>query len=373
MGVSQRDSAQGASSTLQIHGPIHGAILNRHHGETVDGGLKIEVTGQAPANQPVTVSGVPARRAGVEFFSDVVLSARENEIVVSTDGSSGHSEQRIRVVWDQNSRPRYRFTIDDNVFFLRDISQNNYSSLFECFYLDLLRKVHEAYGTRFCLNLYFTTGDGFDLTQVSERYKPEWRDNADWLKLSFHAYSDKPDRPYQYAPAEKLLADWDLVTEQIIRFAGEESYAIPTVIHWAMVQPAGVAALARKGVRALSGQFRRANGGWDINYFVDDHRSEYLSRHDALMDWDTGIVFSRRDLICNNTPLEQIAPRLDALAQDPNTRELMDFNTHEQYFWPFYRNYLPDHPQRVEAAARWAAENGYEPVFFCQGFLGASV
>jgi hypothetical protein len=48
----------------------------------------------------------------------------------------------------------------------------------------------------------------------------------------------------------------------------------------------------------------------------------------------------------------------------------MDLFTHEQYFWTFYRHYLPDHPQRIEAAIRWVTEQGHQSVFFHEGLLG---
>jgi hypothetical protein len=51
----------------------------------------------------------------------------------------------------------------------------------------------------------------------------------------------------------------------------------------------------------------------------------------------------------------------------------MDIFTHEQYFWPFYSNYLPDHFKRLDVAIRWLTENGYKPVFFHEGFLGGAV
>lgn len=69
----------------------------------------------------------------------------------------------MRVVWDGHSRPRYRFSIDDNSFFLRDVAQNKYASLFDCFYLEMLRKLHKKYAARFVLNIYYTTGDGCGL------------------------------------------------------------------------------------------------------------------------------------------------------------------------------------------------------------------
>jgi hypothetical protein len=37
-------------------------------------------------------------------------------------------------------------------------------------------------------------------------------------------------RPYQYTPAEQLIANLDKVAEQIHRFAGEQTYSPPTVI-----------------------------------------------------------------------------------------------------------------------------------------------
>jgi hypothetical protein len=365
-----RQALAGPSEPFRIDEPFHGAVLNRRMGKEAEGGLKIQVRGEAPLRDQVTVNGSPATRAGNAFASEILLKEKETEIVAASEGSSGRREHRVRVVWDKNSRPRYRFSIDDNSFFLRDIAQKRYASLFDGFYLKMLRDLHAKYGARFVLNIYYTTGDGFDLTRFSDRYKAEWKDNANWLRLAFHAYANDPDRPYQNAPAEKLIADLDRVAEQIRRFAGEEVYSPPTVIHWGMVQPAALKPLFERGVRVLSGFFERVPAGWDVNYLLDDDRSEYLSRHDALMDFPSGIVFSKIDIVINTIPAERIVATLEPLTRDPNQAEIMDLFTHEQYFWPFYHNYIPDHPQRMDVAIRWVTEHGYEPVLFHEGFLG---
>jgi len=360
----------GVLGSVKIEEPFHGAVLNQRHGRQVNGGLRIRVSGQAPLRDRVTVNGSPAQRAGTRFMAEIMLRQKQTEILAASHGSFGWHEHRVRVVWDRHSHARYRFSIDDNSFFLRDIAQKDYASLFDCLYLKNLRELHSEYGTRFVLNIYYTTQDGFELPQFPDRYKGEWQDNGDWLKLAFHAYAHKPDRPYQYAPASQLIADLDKVAEQIHRFAGEQTYSPPTVIHWGMVQPTALKPLFERGVRVLSGYFRRLNGVWDVNYLLDDARSEYLSRHDALVDFDSGIVFSKVDIVCNNTPKERIVPTLEPLAKDPNQAEIMDLFTHEQYFWPFYSNYLPDHFQRLDVAVRWVTEHGYKPVFFHEGFLG---
>lgn len=362
-----------ASEPTLILEPLHGAVLNRRHGRQTPEGLEIEILGTAPIEQQVLVNEQPAQRAGRTFRARVLLREHENEITAVSSGRYGRQEHRTRVIWDRNSKPRYRFSIDDNSFFLRDIAEKQYTSLFDCWYLAMLRDLHAKYGAKFVLNIYYTTGDDFNLTQFPDRYKSEWADNAGWLRLAFHARADKPDRPYQHASPQQLLADLDLVAEQILRFAGEQTYSPPTVIHWGMVLPASLRPLRERGVRVLSGYFRKMAGLWDVNYHFDDVRSEYLSRHDALMDFDSGIVFSRVDIVCNSTPVDQVVPTLAPLAEDPNTAEIMDLFTHEQYFWSFYHNYLPDHPQRIEAAIRWVTEHGYEPVFYHEGFMGVPV
>jgi hypothetical protein len=371
--VRQTSVSAGVFQPVKIDEPFHGAVLNRRHGREVSDGLMIRVSGQAPLRDHVTVNELPVRREGTKFTAEVLLRQKETDITAASRGSLGLHEHRVRVVWDRHSVPRYRFSIDDNSFFLRDIARKNYASLFDCFYLKGLRELHSKYAARFVLNVYYTTEGGFELPDFSDRYKSEWRDNSDWLKLAFHAHANEPARPYQYASASKLIADLKKVAEQIVRFAGEQTYSPPTVIHWGMVQPQALKPLFDNGVRALSGYFRRLGDDWDVNYLLDDVRSEYLSRHDALMDFDSGIVFSKVDIVCNSTQVDRIVPTLEPLTKDPNQAEIMDIFTHEQYFWPFYSNYLPDHFERLDTAIRFVTERGYKPVFFHEGFLGGPV
>jgi hypothetical protein len=336
----------------------------------VEGGLKIRVSGVAPLRSQVTVNGAATRRAGAQFSAAVVLRKKETEITAVSTGALGRAEHRVRVIWDRESRPRYRVSVDDNSFFLRDIAEKKYASLFDCSYLKMFRDLHARYGARFVLNIYYRTADGFELPQFPDRYQSEWREQADWLALAFHAHANDPPRPYQYAAPAQLIGDLDRVAGEIHRFAGEEVYSPPTVIHWGMVQPTALKPLFERGVRVLSGYFWRPNGIWDVNYLLDDARSEYLSRHDALMDFESGIVFSKVDLVLNTTPLGRIVPALGEVARDPNTAEVMDLLTHEQPFWPFDPNYRPDQPRRLEAAVRWVTEHGYKPVLYHRGFLG---
>jgi len=363
---------------VKIAEPFHGAVLNHRHGRQTADALVIRVSGTAPGGGRVTGNGVTCQRQGNRFQADVALREAETDLVAVAEAEGRRHENRVRVVWDRYSEPRYRFAIDDNSFFLRDIARKNYRSLFDCFYLRMLRGLNRKYGAKFVLNIYYTAADDakfptaadFRLPQFPARYKGEWRDNADWLKLAFHAHSNKPDRPYQDASPEKLLADMRLVDAEIRRFAGEETYTVTTCIHWGMIRPSTFKPLYAYGVRALSSDFWFRDGKWDVNCELPDDVSAYIASHDAWKDFDSGLVFSMVDIVCNSVKANQIAGTLEPIGKNPRRAEIMDLFTHEQYFWPFYMNYLPDHVQRIENAIRWVTERGYKPVFFHEGFLG---
>ena len=58
------------------------------------------------------------------------------------------------------------------------------------------------------------------------------------------------------------------------------------------------------------------------------------------------------------------------ISRNPERGTNMDLKTHEQYFWPFYSNYIPDHFERLDAALRWVTDHGHKPVFWHEDLLG---
>jgi hypothetical protein len=356
---------------LKIDFPFHGAVLNHRHGMQTEAGLIIEVSGSAPLDTPVSVNGRPARRKFEHFYAPVELTKFSNEICVSCQGVRGESQHNIKVVWDKHSRKRYRVSIDDNIFFLRDLYQKKPKDILSNHYLAILKRLHDQFGSKFTCNLFYKTPeDDFNLSQMPDTWKSQFQEQSDWLRFTWHAYGEFPDRPYQFAEADKVVADLTLIKEQVERFAGPESYCPPTIVHWGGLTASALPALYQQGVRVLSGYFIRPEQNYDISTGLDDVRANYLSGHDALMDFDSGIVFSHTDIVINNTPVEEIVPKLAEYVVDRDNAEIMDLLTHEQYFWPFYFNYVPDHEQRMATAFQYMAEHDYQPVWFHEGLMG---
>ncbi|MCP4644818.1 MAG: hypothetical protein GY851_30530 [bacterium] len=349
--------------------PLDGDILHRHDGEETSDALAIVVRGVAPVNDTVTVNGIDARRQGDAFECEAQLTARHNTITIAT----GAEPQAIEVSWNRGSRKRYRFSMDDNILFLKDLGSNSgqYPSLFDHWYLGFLRDMHARFGTKVHINIYYQT-DGFDLTQMPDRWRDEWEANASWLHLSFHALQDKPDRPYRNASYTQMAHDFDLVTDHIRRFAGDAVLGSTTTIHWAECPAEGVRALRDRGIETLVGLFDLRAGGCTTGYYLTPEQQAHCNARTAWRDTAMGVTFVHCPCVVNAFEAEAIPAVLDARAQSPQTGEMIELLIHEQYFRRELDLYQPTVMQKVEASLEWVTNNGYDPVFWSDGFLGTS-
>lgn len=356
--------------------PRQGAVLNRHCGVETASGLTIKVTGVCDVCGKISVNGLPVQRSGKDFQTELTLTECFNTINVVLEDDFGTLTRTIKVLWDKASFLRYDFFIDDNIFFLTDLAAERPKSLFDHFYLKFLKSMNDKYGTCFTLNLFYENNhEKFNLSQMPDCYKGEFADNASWLRMSFHAYSEFPDRPYQNTPPEKIAADYDLILNEIYRFAGEKSYIPMEALHWAMARPSAFGELHKRGVRLLEGQFVSPRTGitddgeaeriTDVGYFRNLNDATYIEEKRYLYDFRYNLLFWRNDCTANLWSVDQIKNMVGSVQRDT-----IGLATHEQYSFPRYFNYLPDHFERMETAIRTAHERGYKPVYFHEGILG---
>ncbi|NUP98435.1 MAG: hypothetical protein HUU35_01135 [Armatimonadetes bacterium] len=359
---------------LCVTSPCDGDFLNFHDGRLDGDRLLVTVRGQASPQRTVVVNGVAGNADGGSFAIEVPLSAQENLLQVSCD------EQRLelRVYWDRHACRRYRFSTDDNIQFLKDLAGQPYRSLFENDYLAFWRDLWRTYGTRVQHNIYWCEPGGFDLRQMPDRYRAEFADNAEWLHLTFHAEQDEPAMPYLAAGYEQLGRDFDKVTEQIIRFAGESVLSPFTTVHWGEATYEGCLALRDRGIQGLAGYCHVSETptgerppGARVSYYLSAAEARHLGARDAWRCHRSGLWFVKHDIVCNTMPPAAVRPHLDAVYSNPHRRELMEAMVHEQYFCPFLRHHQPDVRQRVTECVAWLAEHDYRSVFYEEGFLGS--
>ena len=244
----------------------------------------------------------------------------------------------------------YRFSVDDNIWFLRDLSLGHYSSLFDHPYLSLYKRLHDIYGAKFQLNIYYET-DGFDLSGMTDKFKSEWIDNSSWLRLSFHARADAPPVPYIESSYEDAYKDALAVHREIIRFAGEQTLDRYTTIHYCQASQQAISAFRDAGILGLVGLFEPGRSCYNLRY--DEFFEPY--KYDPA----SGLYYFVNDMIVNLFPLSEIVPRLERISD----KEFIEVMIHEQYFYDYFHMYQADFADKVEACIRYFTDCGRKSVF----------
>lgn len=347
-------------------------MLNRRYGIETEKGLEIEVRGITYSRATTTVNGVPAHVSGHTFTCKITLRHRITLITAEAEWHGQKTSDSVTVFYDRNSFRRYRMSLDDNIEFLEDIALNarRYRSIFDNPYLGFWREMNRRFGMKLHINIYYEKPNGFNLSYVPDTFKNEWRENAHWLKMRFHARANDPNRPYLSAPYEKVARDFELVENEQIRFAGEESRGDFTTIHWGEATREGCRAVRDRGIRGLPGYFVKQNGLWCVSYYLDAGQAEYMSTHDVWKDLSLNLFFIRHAIVINTVKVPDIPAHMQKVMEMPHASEILELMIHEQYFYPWYVAYIPEFRERVIATLEWVSTHGYKPVHYEEGFLG---
>ena len=258
-------------------------------------------------------------------------------------------------------KKEFCFTIDDNIRFLKEISERGYASIFEHPYLKMLKELHRKHSLAIQLNLFYEC-EGFNLCQMKNEYRDEWDACADWLRLSFHSRCENV-APYKNAPYGEVFRDCEAVQGEILRFASPRSLARTTTLHYCEATEEGVRALYDSGVRGLLGLYGSEEEP-SISYNTSEEDARLLRCGATLERGD--MYYAGIDLIVNKLNREQALCRLGTLLGRP----LIKVMIHEQYFYPDYERHQPDFEDKLDAVFSYLSSAGYTSTFFEEVMTG---
>ena len=357
----------GEDKSIRFLFPIDGDCLNANDGVAEGNKLTVTAKVEAPEGHEVKICDKIAEYKDGVYVADFTVEGRET-ILTATDLTDGITAE-IKVFRLKNSMGGYRLSSDDNIMFLADINahKDEYKSIFENPYLAVYKKAHDLYGAKVHINLFYEYNDDsmklfdvkrgyFNLSMMTDKFKEEFRANSDWLKLSFHAFAEFPDKPYEFATAEKALADARLVIGEIERFAGKEVLSGCTTIHWGEANVEVTKALRGLGYRVFAGYFIPENA---VHYYAPDELTAHIYERDFWYDRETDMFFSRIDAITNCYTLEYNMEALRSAIASPTRGGFMEIMIHEQYFHKDYTGHLADFEERVLEPCKLIFESGY--------------
>lgn len=293
------------------------------------------------------------------------------------------------------------FYIDDVIWCLRDIAKERPASIFDHPFFKMLKKAHDEYGTTVQLNLFYRTdfsyGDvEFNLTQMPDCYKDEFKSNKDWMLLAFHGKQEFPNYPYVNSSYEFLKNDCDEVQAEIRRFAGEECISPVVVPHCLPISRDGCRALYDCGIKFITSTY-----GEKYEFTADDgtiqkdfiQRILYRRKPETMLYKKLTGDGTYATAVCayNHITTEQSkqiwgynksvlndefpirykhtcsGPILNCLTMDTLPAalekiigaEFIGIGNHEQYFYPEYTAYQPEYADKLYLMAKTLRDAGY--------------
>ncbi len=373
--------------------PIDGDCLNCHDGREEDGVLYITVKIRAAENADLKINGKPALfdPEARLYYLEVPIYGYRNTLTAIDAYNGYRADVVVYKLYDPINK--FYFTVDDTIVFLYDLNKNpeKYPSMFDHPFLAPFKKAHDLYGANVHLNLYWEFNEEsardfsdhkeyFNLSMMTDRYRPEFEANAHWLTLSYHAHANYPDMPCKVQSAEFIGNSIRMVHKEICRFAGPDSLIPATTMHWGNCYLEAQRAFRENGYRIEFGSFRVVdNDEAYLSYYGRDGLPRYIrgggmdaynrpseaeggSGRDFWKDNREDILFCHTDMVLNTIGLDQVIPWMDTyMALRPNSG-FMHPMIHEEYYYQDYVNYIPDCAERVLTAIGHLYEKGYRSV-----------
>jgi hypothetical protein len=356
-------------SKLKFLFPLDGDFVNSRDGVWQEGALYIDVLLESDDGCPTVcnISAVYDAALGC-YKARIPLYGYRNRILAKTQ----NQETVIAVfVTAEEKLKKYRLSSDDNIRFLKELNEGDYASIFDHPYLAVYKKAHDLYGAKAHLNLFYAFDDQarslfasnpcyFDLSMMTDRYKDEFVANSNWLKLTFHAKSEFPNKPYRYADRKTVQDDCIAVCREICRFAGPECISNSTTIHWGEGNREVIRALRAMGYTSLTGYFTRDEAGDpQVSYYIEPEMVDHIGGRDFWMDTDEDMIFGRIDSVLNIGSLNDVLQEVREAAEDPHRGGFVSIMIHEQYFYPDYIHSLADFEARVLQSCEILTSQGY--------------
>lgn len=132
---------------------------------------------------------------------------------------------------------KIHISIDDCLASLKylTINKDKYNSIFELYFYGKLKEYHDIYGAKFSLYFY-EESKGFNINQVTDKFKKDFYDNKEWLKIGFHGSeslsvnNDNTESTFitvynNFIEAIKKFAHVDCITDiiRLHRFMGNDN------------------------------------------------------------------------------------------------------------------------------------------------------
>ena len=189
------------------------------------------------------------------------------------------------------------FSVDDCIEMFKDITINNYTSIFKSPYFAFLKQLHVCYKAHISLFCFIENSD-FSLTKTTDKYVNDFIDNCDWLLFGFHGLNAES----RYIDSkENIIKDYKLFAKEIKRITGHEKLCDVLRLHCFSGTKDNLESLAKLGIKGflVSDDERKS-------YYLDSNQTHFINTHKSYKDLSNGLCFYKSFLRLESFELDSM-------------------------------------------------------------------
>lgn len=255
-----------------------------------------------------------------------------------------------------NNKKYMHISFDDVYLCLKDITDNQYNSIFENSFFADLKKLHDDYGAVFTLNCFnaYSKDSSYSISNLPDRYAEEFKANSDWLKFAFHAENDKTiygetsaTRSGVLATPTQSVTSYNKFVSSIMQATGNNVESIDTVTRLGFFSGNNDNVSAMQNCEyGITGLLSADDTR--LSYYFDNELNDYIIDNNDYYDTDKNLR-----LIRTQTRLESVKDTSSTLDGLMNySGDILEIFTHES-------EYKGSVVNRLKSYVEWAYQNGY--------------
>ncbi|WP_299438369.1 hypothetical protein [uncultured Aquimarina sp.] len=217
------------------------------------------------------------------------------------------------------------FSVDDVISALQDVSNENYESIFDHPFFSVWKGLHDNYGATVTFNLFYSK-QGFDLSQMTEKFKAQFMENSYWLKFSFHA-GDVNENYNSSENNANAIIHYNNTYSQIIRFAGQESLETFCRLHFFSGNKDLFISL-KQTVYGLNG-IHTADDFRELNSGLTQQELDSINKHNKYYDAINKLYYIRSERRLDRETITEVTQSFQDNISSTSDSKIYNYFLHE--------------------------------------------
>lgn len=186
----------------------------------------------------------------------------------------------------------FHLSFDDTIECFKDITENDYNSIFENPTFLWFKKLHETYGVIISCYCYYEelNENSFNLNVCTRKYQSEFRENSEWLRFGFHALNESAI----YNGNQDIYSDYVTTIRALIEITGQESIDNIIRLHGFSGSYNDIQRIVNSDLEPVVGLLTADDKR--MSYYLSIEANDYIYSHDYVYDSLMGCLLISTDL-----------------------------------------------------------------------------